>query len=92
MKLKDLVTAVGKSGNSVIDQFNILIDKYKEFLSTLSVEQYGPLINILGLICITACLISLGTILYGDYLIKYFNIEAKYPKIAKFIQLRRKFQ
>jgi hypothetical protein len=29
---------------------------------------------------------------YGDKLIIYFNLETKWPKLAKFIQLRRKFQ
>ena len=31
-------------------------------------------------------------VLYGDYLIKRFDLENKYPKLAKFIQLRRKLQ
>jgi hypothetical protein len=29
---------------------------------------------------------------YGDKIIIYFNLENKWPKLAKFIQLRRKFQ
>jgi hypothetical protein len=32
------------------------------------------------------------SVFYGDSLIKYFKIEEKYPRIAKYIQLRRKFQ
>ena len=35
---------------------------------------------------------SLIFILYGDYLLTKYNIESRYPKLAKFIQLRRKFQ
>ena len=31
-------------------------------------------------------------VLYGDYLIKRFDLENKFPKLAKFIQLRRKLQ
>jgi len=31
-------------------------------------------------------------ILYGDYLIKRFNLENKYSKFAKIIQLRQKLQ
>jgi hypothetical protein len=29
---------------------------------------------------------------FGDYLIEKFNISTKYPRIHKYIQLRRKFQ
>ena len=36
--------------------------------------------------------ISIILILYGDHLIKRFNLEVKYPKLAKIIQLRRKLQ
>jgi hypothetical protein len=31
-------------------------------------------------------------IFLGDYFINYFNLEEKYPKIANFIKVRRKFQ
>ena len=36
--------------------------------------------------------INIIFILYGDYLIKNFNLESRYPKLSKFIQLRRKLQ
>ena len=36
--------------------------------------------------------LSLIFILYGDYLLTKYNIESRYPKLAKFIQLRRKLQ
>jgi hypothetical protein len=37
-------------------------------------------------------LISIVFIFYGDYLINKFQLEIKFPKLAKIIQLRRKFQ
>ena len=36
--------------------------------------------------------ISIVFIFYGDYLLKKYNIEERYPKLAKIIQLRRKLQ
>jgi hypothetical protein len=75
-----------------LNQFNILIDKCNTFFATLKVEQFSPIINLLGLIVILSCVISIIIIIYSDYLIKYFNIESKYHRISKFIQLRRKFQ
>lgn len=41
---------------------------------------------------IISSVISIIYIFYGDYLLKKFNIEQKYPKLAKVIELRRKFQ
>jgi hypothetical protein len=41
---------------------------------------------------ILSSIISIIYIFYGDYLLKKFNIEQKYPKLAKVIELRRKFQ
>jgi hypothetical protein len=54
--------------------------------------MYCPLLNTLGLITISFCLASIAAIIYGDLLIKHLNLEVKYPRIAKFIQLRRRFQ
>ena len=41
---------------------------------------------------IVRSIFSLIFILYGDYILKKYNIESRYPKIAKIIQLRRQFQ
>lgn len=82
--------------HDLFNQFNILIENYKGFLSTLELEQILSLMNLLGLIVILFCSISIVVVIYSDYLIKYlnnyFNIENKYPWIWKFIQLRQKFQ
>ena len=37
-------------------------------------------------------LISIGFIFFGNYLLKKFNIENKYPSLKKIIELRLKFQ
>jgi hypothetical protein len=73
-------------------QLNNIIESYKEFLNTLTVEQHSPILNILGLIIIFSCIISIIIIIYSEYLIRYFNIETRYPKISKFIQIRRTLQ
>lgn len=93
--LQQIIDSICSNSNNLISPLNSLsslIEKYRDFLSSLAVEQFCPLINLLGLIVIFSCLISISAIVYSDYFIKYLNIEAKYPRIAKFIQLRRKFQ
>jgi len=83
------------SSNGISESSSFLGDLFyfiKDFMSSLTIEQLLPIINLLGLIVITSFLISIAVNFYGDYLIKYFKIEEKYPRIAKYIQLRRKFQ
>jgi hypothetical protein len=41
---------------------------------------------------LVSCLISIAIILYGDYLLEKYNLKQRYPKLAKFIELRQKFK
>lgn len=68
-----------------------LIENYKTYLSTLTVEQMGALSLIISSQLIISATISIVLILYGNYLIKRFKLETRYPKLAKFIELRQKF-
>lgn len=70
---------------------NDLYSKFKDFISSLSVEEIlafsGLLLN--GLILSHTISIILN--IYGDYLINRFNLETRYPKLERFILLKRKF-
>jgi hypothetical protein len=93
--LQSIIDSIGSNGNGtqhIVEQYNNFVQFFNDFLSTLTFEQHIPLINMLRLIIIFFSFISILTVIFTDYLIKYFNIESKYPKIAKFVQLRRKFQ
>jgi len=68
------------------------LDDFKNYLSSLPIEKVGALGHILISIAILLSLLSIISVFYGDFLIKYFNLEEKFPRIAKFILLRRKFQ
>jgi hypothetical protein len=76
----------------IADDFWGLIEKYKEYLTTLNVHQLGALVNLLISGVILSCIISITFIFTGEFLIKRFDLENRYPKLAKFIKLRRKFQ
>ena len=92
--LQDVIDSASSdnSKNDYMNQFNVLIEKYKEFLSTLSVEQIAAIVNILGYIIIISSIISIAGVLYGEFLIRYFKLEERFPKLAGFISSRRKFQ
>jgi hypothetical protein len=97
-KLSDVIDLVFKSGGSseykflFVDQITKFISTYQDYLSTLTLMQTGALVHIILSIFILFCLFTIIGIFYGDILIKYFILEEKYPKLAKFIQIRRKFQ
>jgi len=69
-----------------------IFENFQNYLSSLPLEKIGALGHILISVAILFSIISIIFIFYGDSLIKYFNLENKYPKLAKFIQLRRQFQ
>lgn len=72
---------------SFIYQF---IEIFKEYLTTLSLEQMAALIHTSASILILSCLSSIIGIFYVDSLIRKFNLEEKYSKVARFINIRRK--
>lgn len=67
-----------------------LLTNYKTFLGTLNQEQLALLINSSFSFCILSLVISSITIFFGNELLKYFNIESKFPKLKRFIDLRGK--
>jgi Rad3-related DNA helicase len=84
--LNNILDIISSNKNNYLNNFNEIINRFQNYLSSLTLEQLVPLVNIFGLTVITSCLISIAIIFYGDYFIKYFNIENKYPKLAKFIK------
>ena len=81
----------GSSGSNSLIETNF-IDSINQFLSTLNFEQTLAILHISGSIFIILSIYSILLIFLGDSLINYFNLEEKYPKIANFIKIRRKFQ
>jgi hypothetical protein len=67
-------------------------DSLQSFFDGLNYEQNLAIVHISGSMFILFGLISIISIFYGDKLIIFFDLENRFPKIAKFIQIRRKFQ
>ena len=85
---------IGGGSGSINFAENIfqLISEYREYLSTLDSCHLLALSNVLVAITILIALYNICVIFLGDFLIKNFKLEEKYPSFANFIQLRRKFQ
>jgi hypothetical protein len=61
------------------DWFWDLIDNYKHFLDTLSLDQKVAILNLLGYYMIFNLAVSIAFILGVNHLIQLLNLEAKYP-------------
>ena len=70
---------------------NVYSEVY-EVIDSLSQTQKGAVIHISFSLVILFCLFTLIGVFYGEKLIQYFKLEEKFPRLARYINLRRKFQ
>ncbi len=78
--------------NLFSDSFTTLINDLNNIIHSLTIEQNLALISISASIFILVTMFSIISVFYGDYLINILNLERKYTKLAKIIQIRRKFR
>jgi hypothetical protein len=81
-----------KNSNNFTDSFMPLIHDINNFIQTLTVEQNLALMTISASIFILVSMSTVISVFYDDYLITKLNLETRLPKLAKYIQLRRKFR
>lgn len=90
----------GKGGSGVSDANHFidwnsitnLLSEFSDHMDALSLIQKGAVIHICFSISILFSLFTLIGVYFGDWFINYFNLELKYPRLATFFRLRRKFQ
>ena len=78
--------------SNLIEELQQAIQSYLDWFNSLPLTQQGALTHIVVSTTILISLSSLVTVFYSDYLIKRFNVESKFPRLAKYISLRRTFQ
>lgn len=84
--------AFEKSSESAINPLNDIIESYREYLSTLNLEELVAITNLFGLILLSSCVVTIGVIYFSQFFINYFNLHDKYPRLYSYIDFRRKFQ
>lgn len=91
----DLVNSGGKNSSNQFIPWETLSTVYSEVsevIESLSQTQKGAVIHISFSVVILLCLFTLIGIFYGNILIQYFKLETKFPRLARYIKIRRKFQ
>lgn len=93
--IQEAISNSGKgsgSGGSMNNFIGSYFDFLNNFLSNLTLLQKGAVAHIIASIFIIFCLFSILSAVFGDFLITYFKLEEKWPKLAKWVQLRIKLQ
>lgn len=82
----------GGISHQFIDPIDRLWNDFNAWLQTLDYIHSVAIVNIMGLGLILLSLLQIIFIFYGIVILDYLNLETRYPKLAKIIQLRRTFQ
>lgn len=82
----------GGTSNEFIDSIYRLWTDFNGWIQSLDYYQNVAFLNIMGIGLILLSLLQIIFIFYGTVILDYLNLETRYPKLAKIIQLRRTFQ
>lgn len=63
-----------------------------DLLSGMSTLELGAVVHLSGSLFILFSIMSIISIIFGDELVKYLKLEEKFPRLARFIEIRRKFR
>ena len=83
------------TGTNLVDPLGSiikLINNYTEMISQLNITELGALTHILSSLFILLCLLTIMAIVYSNFLLTYFKIEEKYPKLGRFLKIKKMFQ
>ena len=91
-----IITNLGGTGSTslsdFLSNFTWRIDEIFPVIDMSDLTQSVAIVNVLGGLVILLCLFTIVSAFYGNKLIEYFDLENKYPSLAKYIRLRIKFQ
>jgi hypothetical protein len=90
----DLIKHLKDSGGNFIIDKNIweYFYQFNDWVNSLGLEKGLLFLNLSGIIFIMLGMVSIIMIFYGNFFINYFQLEKRYPKLAKLINLRLKLQ
>lgn len=90
-KLQDFIMDYN-SRNEFTSSGTDLFNQFQEILKNLSLVDLCILIDIIGILIIFSCVMSIIFAYYGNYLISKYTLDQKFPRLSKLINLRVKFQ
>ena len=91
----ELVKALVDSFNSksnLVSNFDLNLDFIYGYLNSLGLVELSALFNVIILVLICLICFNILSAVLGNEIIKFFNLEEKFPKLAILFRLRLKFQ
>ena len=82
----------GTSNGFIGDSMDRVWNDFNLWIQSLDYVHNVAFVNIMGIGLILLSLLQIIFIFYGTFILDYLNLEARYPKLSKIIQLRRTFQ
>ena len=83
-------TSYSNSSFHFTDKISNLLETINSYFNSLTHEQLGAALHLIGFYVIFLASTNIIMILYGDYLINRFKIENRFPKLVGLINLRKK--
>lgn len=92
----ELLRIVEEMINNIIDDtgnhFVSGLSDFYQFVESLSLLQHLVLLDILLFLLIIVTIINIFSALFGNEIIKYFNLETRFPKLSVFFKVRATLQ
>ena len=88
--LKSILENFGKGKDKLLDDWNIQI--LYDYLDSLTLLEESAFIHIVAFLLILGCTFSIISVFFGNEVIRYFDLENKYPKLHTYLKIRATFQ
>ena len=86
--LENILDGIDKSGVSLPFEWNDL----SNYLNNLSLLDESAILHILLFLILLLTALNILAIMFGNDIIKYLNLENKYPSLSNILKLRNKLQ
>ena len=80
------------NGNDTTNKFVSGVSDIFQFVENLSILQHSVLLDILLFILLILTVINILSALFGNEIIKYFNLEKRFPRLSLFFKVRASLQ
>lgn len=86
----DLIAII--NSNDPTNKFVSGVSDFFQFVENLSILQHSVLLDILLFILLILTVINILSALFGNEIIKYFNLEKRFPRLSLFFKVRASLQ
>lgn len=91
-KVIEKYTKGGKDGNNLVSDIGDFINQIYNYLDSLTLLEESAFLHLIIFMILLLTVFNILGIFFGNEIIKYFDLENKYPKLYTFFKVRAMFQ